>query len=396
MRCLVIGGGGPVGIGLLYLFRELGWRAFVVDPKQPKHMAHHKQSLAGTLLDWDTQPCGLDTLELYLEAQSFDAVVDLSPKMDKSRSITVCDRRGISLVNSTMVDSVEDIHVAAYNFLGSRPDAKRRPHIVASGMNPGAINAMAEDIIRKHGRPDAICYWEYDDTAPADGVFRRPGITWCPGESSDEIDEDWTFEILEEGTILMHEDALSWHPQSYRCCGAPVDCLPIPTGSEAFLIGHEECVYMGWRHDTACKFIYGFHPDNMKLMREASYGFEPELLLCKPEAVLCGRDIVGVSCQYSDNWVGQYCTLDNAPDTPVDTNATCLLVASGVAAALQLLQHNGVEPGVHLTHELNGFMPAFRSLAQVHEFLIAGGQTVALHNVQSAPFQTMSATRKAA
>jgi hypothetical protein len=140
---------------------------------------------------------------------------------------------------------------------------------------------------------------------------------------------------------------------------------------------------MGWRHDTAVKFVYGFHPENMRLIREAGWGFKPELLLCAPGATLRGGDIVGVSCRYGDLWRGQYCRLDNTPATPVDTNATCMLVASGLAASLAVLDQDGLRPGVHLTHELEEFMPAFRSMAQVQSFLIEGGKTTVIEDVRA-------------
>ena len=374
MKCLVIGGGGPVGMGLLYLFKHLGWTAAVVDPKRPRHGDVHERLLAGTLLGWTDQPYGLEDLDRRLAAERFDVVIDLSPTMDKRRSIGVCDGRGVSLVNSTMVDYKDDIHIAAYNFIEQRPVATRRPHIVASGMNPGALNAMAEDIIAVHDVPDSIVYWEYDDTAPADGVFRGPSITWCPGESSAEIDEDWTFEVVEEGTVLLHEDALSWTPQSFRTCGVPEQILGIPAGADAFLIGHEECIYMGWRHDTAVKFVYGFHKKNMDLMRAAGYGWEPHLLVQDGRRSLVGRDLVGVACRYADDdtWVGRYSELANSPRIPADTNATCILVAAGVAASGLHLEKADVAPGVYLTHELPGWMEAFRSLVTVRSYEVDG------------------------
>jgi hypothetical protein len=233
-------------------------------------------------------------------------------------------------------------------------------------MNPGALNAMAEEVIRQHGAPEQICYWEYDDTIPQGG-FRGPSTTWCPGESSAEMAEDWTFEVLEEGTILLHEDALSWAAQSFRGCGAPLAALGIPADADAFLIGHEECVYMGWRHDTAVRFVYGFHPENMKLIRQAGYGFVPELLVRTPERRLFGRDAVGVSCLLGNQWVGRYCLLENSPELPCDTNATCWLVACGLVASCRVLAEETVQPGVHLTHELTGYLSAFRSLAEVRE-----------------------------
>ena len=152
-----------------------------------------------------------------------------------------------------------------------------------------------------------------------------------------------------------------------------LDTLPIPTGDAAFLIGHEECVYMGWRHDTAVKFIYGLHPEKTwSGCARNSYGGKPDLLVCTPGKVLQGRDIVGVSCYYEDEqeWYGQYCILDNTADTPPDTNATCILVAAGVAAAVLVLAANPPSAGVYLTHEVAGYMDAFRTLIPVHEYTV--------------------------
>ena len=318
MNCLLVGGGGPVGVSLLYLFKKLGWTVSVVDPRRPRHAAIHDEQLQWTLRKWDQQQYTLADLEARLTAERFDLVIDLTPTLDKRLSIALCDRLDVPLINSTMVDYKDDIHIAAYNFLDNRPTAVRRPHIVASGMNPGAVNAMAEEIIQANEQPDAIVYWEYDDSMPHDGTFRNSCTTWCQGESHAEITEDWNFEVLEEGTVLLHEDALDWPPEDYRQCGIPLDSLPIPPDADAFLIGHEECLYMGWRHDTAVKFVYGFHPENMKWIRRNSYDGKPDLLVHAPGQPIIGRDIVGVSCRYDDEklWHVQYCMLDNTPGTP--------------------------------------------------------------------------------
>jgi hypothetical protein len=380
-RCLLLGGAGPVGTATLYLLKKLGWRASVVDPVRPPHAAHHAAHLAGTLEDWTEKHFTLDDLERRLAKEPFDLVLDLTPTLDKRESVVLCDELGVSLVNSTMVGCLDDIHIAAFNFLERRPPATRRPHIVAAGMNPGAINAMAEEIITVYDRPDAIVYWEYDDTLPCDGVLAGPSTTWSQGEAGDEMSEDWTFEVVEEGTVILHEDALSWHPQNFSSCGVPIAELGIPAGTGPMLIGHEECVYMGWRHDTAVKFVYGFHPENMRLIRAAGYGWRPHLLLQDPARPLVGRDVVGVACRYlaDDTWVGSYCQLANAADTPPDTNATCILVASGIVASALCLAQSQLPPGVHLTHEVPGWMKAFRTLAEVHGYLMDGDGRASLN-----------------
>ncbi|MGD0901249.1 MAG: hypothetical protein ABR915_25755 [Thermoguttaceae bacterium] len=379
-RCLLLGGAGPVGTAALYLMKKLGWRASVVDPVRPPHGQYHAAHLAGTLEDWTEKLCTLDDLRGRLAKDHFDLVIDLTPTLDKRESILLCDAMGVSLVNSTMVDYKDDIHIAAFNFLDRRPPATRCPHIVATGMNPGAVNAMAEEIIAAYDQPDAIVYWEYDDTLPCDGVLAGPSTTWSQGEAGDEMTEDWTFEVVEEGTVILHEDALSWHPQNFASCGVPVEALGIPADAGPMLIGHEECVYMGWRHDTAAKFVYGFHPENMRLIRSAGYGWRPHLLVHDPVRPLVGRDVVGVACRYvaDDTWVGSYCQLANAPDAPPDTNATCHLVASGVIASAICLAQTRVKPGVYLTHEVPGWMKYFRGLADVHRYVMDGDGRVSL------------------
>ena len=374
MKVLVLGGGGSVGMGLLYQLKDFGWQFSVVDPARPRHWQVHMEKLKGALLDWKEELYSLDALRARLMAEPFDAVVDLTPTMDKRRSLLLCDELRVPLVNGTMVDYKDDIHIAAYNFLDDRPHVTNCGHILASGMNPGALNAMAEEIIKVYEQPDAIVYWEYDDTKPHDGIYRGPSITWCPSESIAEINEDWNFEVIEEGCVLLHEDALDSDPEDYHKCGVPMSMLPIPEDVGPFLIGHEESVYMGWRHDTAAKFVYGFHPQNMKLIRAGGYKFKPHVLLCGDTKKLIGGDIVGVSCRYEDEWYGHYVTVQNTPDTPADTNVTCMLVASGIAASLLLISHKRVPVGAHLTHEINDFTQVFSSLVKVHEFSIIDGK----------------------
>jgi homospermidine synthase len=382
-----LGGGGPVGIATLHLIKELGWTACVVDPRRPPHPDYHDRRLAGTLADWTKKKYTLGDLRKRLAGEAFDLVIDLTPTLDKRQSIRICDERGVPLVNSTMVDYKDDIHIAAFNFLSDRPAAARCGHVVASGMNPGAVNAMAEEIIAAYDQPDAIVYWEYDDTLPCDGVLAGPSTTWSQGEAGDEMTEDWTFEVVEEGTVVIHEDALSWRPQSFETCGVPGAHLGIPPRTDAMLIGHEECIYMGWRHDTAAKFVYGFHPENMKLIRQAGYGWRPHLLLQDDRRPLAGRDRVGVACHYidDDSWVGAYCDLANTADVPLDTNATCILVAAGVVASAVLQMEGKVAPGVHLTHELPGWLEAFRRFAVVQPYQLEGDSLRLTHSRRAVP-----------
>lgn len=377
MRCLIIGGGGPVGISLLYIFKNLGWTAAVVDPRRPMNYPAHQKALGGTLEKWTIQHYSMGDFQHRVASETFDVVVDLTPTLDKRATMVYCDILGIPLINSTMVDYKDDIHIAAFNFICERPHVSNKAHVAASGMNPGALNAMAEEIIQtKLGgeAPDEIVYWEYDDTIPASGKFSGPSTTWCPGESGAELTEDWTFEVLEEGSVLLHEDALSWKPQSFRKIGVPFSKVPVPPDGDAFLCGHEECLYMGWRHDTAVKFIYGFHAENMKLMRSGGHNQSPELMVREADMELTGTDYVGVAVRRGDQWHGQYCTMTNSAELPMDTNATCWLVASGMAASVLTLNNGATKAGVYLTHEMPGWMDAFRSLIKVNEYSVLASE----------------------
>ena len=59
-----------------------------------------------------------------------------------------------------------------------------------------------------------------------------------------------------------------------------------------------------------------------------------------------------------------------------------MLVAAGVAASLLALGEGTSRPGVHLTHELEEFMPAFRSVTRVHQFLVEGGKGIAIEDIR--------------
>jgi hypothetical protein len=98
------------------------------------------------------------------------------------------------------------------------------------------------------------------------------------------------------------------------------------------------------------------------------------VLLCGDTEKLIGGDIVGVSCRYDNDWYGHYVNVQNSADTPADTNVTCMLVASGIAASLLLISHKRVPIGAHLTHEINDFTQVFSSLVKVHEFSILNGK----------------------
>jgi len=49
VRCLLLGGGGPVGTAALYAMKRLGRSAWVVDPQRPFHQEYHARNLQGTV-----------------------------------------------------------------------------------------------------------------------------------------------------------------------------------------------------------------------------------------------------------------------------------------------------------------------------------------------------------
>ena len=51
---------------------------------------------------------------------------------------------------------------------------------------------------------------------------------------------------------------------------------------------------------------------------------------------------------------------------------TCILAAAGIVASAQLLVGGKVKPGVHLTHEVPGWMRSFRSFVEVQAYEMEG------------------------
>ena len=173
-------------------------------------------------------------------------------------------------------------------------------------------------------------------------------------------------EAVERGLIRrasLGQDVSAMTPVCTIMVGRLDDWLKVVAGKEKVVItpGH-----MDWAGVAVIKKAYGIYKERGYRTRLLAAAYRHHMHWSE----LIGGDIVGVSCRYEDEWYGHYVTVQNTPDTPADTNVTCMLVASGIAASLLLISHKRVPVGAHLTHEINDFTQVFSSLVKVHEYIV--------------------------
>ena len=238
-------------------------------------------------------------------------------------------------------------------------------------MNPGAVNAMAEEIIASYEQPDAICYWEYDDDPALDGVLPGPSTTWSQGESGDEIIEDWTFEVIEEGTVLLHEDALELAPAEFRILRR-ARRGPEHSRRRRRLADRPRGVHL---HGLAAR-----HGRQVRLrLPPEEHGVDAGGRL-RLAARICWCRTTGGPGRAATSSASPAATttttlgsatllrIEQLARVPADTNATCLLVAAGIVASGLHLEKAKVKPGVYLTHELSGLDEGLSCPVAVHSY----------------------------
>jgi hypothetical protein len=300
-----------------------------------------------------------EEFEQLLDRWTPGIVVDLVPESDKYKNLSRCDERGIHYVNATVCTDTGDNLSDSEQFMWWPFGKLTTAHIVSSGMNPGAVNAMAASIVKTYGFPKEIIIWEYDDTGSTIGT-KWPAITWCKNEAFLEICQDWAFEVISRGEMRVFAGPQRAKRRLLSAEQIPWQLLKIPEHADALLLGHEECIQMGWRWNCACKFLYALHPDNMAYWSKLWNSDELSLLMKRQYDPLTGSDTVGVSLKYESSIEHAWVQKSNSDaDIPIDSNATCWLVAAGIAASVRALLAGNLEAGVFTPDQVDGWTRYF-------------------------------------
>jgi hypothetical protein len=290
-------------------------------------------------------------------------VVDLVPEIHKLEMLRVADEFGVSLVNATSTEAAAETAERACIAHGLRLHRSRRPHVLAAGMNPGIVNALAMDVVRAHGIPERITFFEWDGTAPARGMTSPPGVAWSPHEFLLELTDDRVFDMDLSGTMRIRDATAATLPAEALAGipGALESCPWIPSDAEGLLIGHEECYYVARLLLRPVRYVYASHPAAIAAAR-SGLPIDPRPLVRDSQGELVGANTVGVSVEYGDRVVVRHMTAENRADGSVSwphgSNATSWLVGVGLVAAVQsvLDLRYRYEPCVRFTHDLPGHL----------------------------------------
>ena len=299
-------------------------------------------------------------LEAHLRATKTDVLVDLTGG-DPREMLRACSRTGTRYLNSAIeitgpmpcepvriLDEMETFR-AFREEIGSSVTG-----IVGAGMNPGIVQWLALDLIRRNeNRVPLACYVvEHDTTFFSDPARARPGVaytTWSP--------EGFMYEAAHSRPIFMRGQAPvalfeNVYARQYR----------VRLGDHEFfaqLMPHEEVLSLGRLFDMETAFLYRVNDHTTEVLtdyarREASGGPMPE---CRPLpqnfAELTGADKVGVLLVYPDREVFAWNRMETIQvNERFGTNATYYQVACGTAAALASLLFDSLPSGLYYVDEL--------------------------------------------
>jgi hypothetical protein len=278
-----------------------------------------------------------------------DVVLDLTD-MDTLPVLAATDQAGISYVNTALNDAncgVQEMVAAVHP---TRNQPRRAPHIISSGMNPGAVNVWVSHGVERYGVPREIVHFEYDTSMATDGW--RPLITWSRREFLTETVWEPTGLVADGAVETLRPNALA-HQEDLRPVMGPV--VPLASYPRGFLVLHEENVKLGTALGVTSKYLYAIHRRTMAYMvrrwRESGHVRIGDLEVGDNTTVpLTGSDTIRVCLEYPVRRVYYLHSLANS--AVVGTNATCTQVAVGVYAALITLLHEQLPPRVYFATDL--------------------------------------------
>lgn len=284
-----------------------------------------------------------------LRRHRINIVVDLTDA-DTLPLLSASDAAGVSYVCTSLNDEKLDVAQLVATLHPDRGQPCKAPHILCTGMNPGAVNIWVLHGVRRFGVPREIVHFEYDTSAPTNGW--RPVLTWSRKEFLTEAVWERTGVVLDGAAALMPKNSLH-HRVDLGPIMKPV--LPLPAYPRGLLVLHEENLTLGSELKTSSRFIYAIHPRTMAYLarRWRKHGHVPitDLEVGDNTSIpLKGADTIGVYLDYPRHRVYYLHSLANR--NVVGTNATCAQVAVGIYAALFTLLRERLPRRVHFVGDL--------------------------------------------
>ncbi len=283
-----------------------------------------------------------------LDRHNVDIVLDLTD-LDTVPIFEATDEAGVSYINTALNDANVGVHEMLRSIHPTRHLPRRAPHIISSGMNPGAVNIWVMHGVKHYGVPEEIIHFEYDTSM---SLKRRPLITWSRREFLTETVWDPTG-LVEDGEVRVFGTNAIQNRIDLKPIMEPV--CPLPEYPRGYLILHEENIKLATRFGISSKYIYAIHPHTMdhldKCWRENGTVRIGDLDLGDNTSIpLTGSDTIGVCLQYPKQRIYYLHSLSN--QSLVGANATCTQVAIGVWAAIKTMLSEELEKRVYFPTDL--------------------------------------------
>ncbi|MGB8954662.1 MAG: hypothetical protein WCC10_04770 [Tumebacillaceae bacterium] len=299
----------------------------------------------------------------HLRMTGTGLVIDVS-WADTAEMIRCCNEFGVRYANTALENVEVDLEeeelegfplIERYlRFEEARGAFTNTSAIICSGMNPGVVQWMAWEILRKNPKkkPLGIYIVEEDTSFFRDTSLARPDTvytTWTPELFLDEA-------ILSYPMLLQQGSALFLYEYPYELE------FKVRLGKRKFygtLMPHEESLTLGKLLNVETGFIYRVSDHTTKILIDNLD--DPDVLWDRPMEVLDplktelrGRDMVGVLVVYEDHERYMYNLMSNRSvfGTYGTTNATYFQVACGLYAAVAALLLEDIPLGVHYVDEL--------------------------------------------
>ncbi|GGI11671.1 saccharopine dehydrogenase NADP-binding domain-containing protein [Gottfriedia solisilvae] len=336
----------------------------LIDVKQKENNYYNKlfSNLENQFIIHQFDLKDTERFKKHLKKTETKIVIDVS-WADTIEMLHCCNELGVYYVNSalenTMIDENEELF-EGFPLIERIRIFERNKHsfqntkaIVCSGMNPGVVQWMALELIKKYPLeiPQACYIVEHDTSFYVNKDNTKDNViyvTWSPECFLDEA-------ILCYPMFMKHRSPLFIYEKVYDLE------FKVTLGDKSFygcLMPHEEVYTLCRLFDMEGGFLYRINEYTTELIKanldHVDDLWEYEMKVLDPsEAPLEGDDMVGVLLVYDGKERYIYNSMNNCEIfEKFKTNATYFQVACGLYSALSTLLLDSIPNGVHYVDEL--------------------------------------------
>lgn len=303
----------------------------------------------------------VDALTTHLKDSKTSIVLDIS-FADTVDTLRCCDSLGIIYINSALesisVDKNEDLEGFPLQerfeiFESHKDEFKNTTAIICSGMNPGVVQWMAIELMKKYPNEMPLgCYIVEEDTS----FFYDERLA-----DKETLYTTWSTECFLDEAIYSYPNFIKNHQSLFLYKEVYELEFKVRLGKREFfgcLMPHEEALTLGKMYDMETGFIYKINNHTTNIIRDNldnldSLWERPMEVLDPKKYPLTGTDSVGILLVFSDKEAYMYNALDNKKAyKKYNTNATYIQVASGLYGALATILLDNIPKGIYYVDEL--------------------------------------------